>query len=75
MLFRSEDLKLKAIRSVQYLLRSAPAALAQSADILAESLVELKRTILAVNMGDLSFLQRLNLKNVMNKSIKYSRWC
>ena len=56
------------------MLRSAPAALAQSADILAESLVELKRAILAANMGDLSFLQRLNLKNVMNKSIKFSRW-
>ena len=75
MVFRSEELKLKAIRSVQYLLRSVPAALAQSADILAESLVELTRAILSANMGDLSFLQRLNLKNVMNKSIKYSRWC
>lgn len=73
MLIHSRDTQSKGIRSIQFLLHTILPLLAPYADVLLEVLIEAKNGILKENINDLSFLSRINLRSVMNKTVKYSR--
>ena len=62
----------KCVRSLLYLLRANIAVMAPYADTLLDMLVQAKFRVLGANLSQLQFLQTVNLKAVMNKTIRFS---
>lgn len=69
---RNDAMLYKCIRSLLYLLHVNLSVLIPYADTLLDMLVQAKNLVLRANLADLQFLQTINLKAIMNKTVRYS---
>ena len=72
MLHRSPTTMAKGVRSILFLLHTSSHLLTPYSDALLDALIVAKRLILEQSNRDIRFLATINLKSVMNKSIRYS---
>ena len=69
-----DELMLKGIQALHSILLTKNNELSHYADSLLEVLLFAKNKVLQQNIADLSFLSRINLPNIRNKTIKYSKF-
>ena len=72
LLHRSPATMAKGVRSILFLLHTSSHLLTPYSDALLDALIVAKRLILEQSNRDIRFLATINLKSVMNKSIRYS---
>ena len=63
----------KGVRSILFLLHTSSHLLTPYSDAILDALIVAKRLILEQSNRDIRFLATINLKSVMNKSIRYSK--